>query len=116
MINELKRKFKDIYGESKKAENYFKFDFELNEEQKEELKDFSANRKIYFIIDYVVENTDNIKINEFLFEYGYTYYGWLHELDKEFIYTNWFELQEFLYDMIIYDYESNNLIYPNYKH
>ena len=81
-----------------------------------ELKDFNADEEIYFIIDYVVENTDNIKINEFLFEYGYTYYGWLHELDKEFIYTNWFELREFLYDMIIYDYESNNLIYPNYKH
>ena len=116
MINELRRKLKEVYGENKKAENYFKFNFKLTEEQKEELKCFNADEEIGFIIDYIVENTDCIELNEFLFEYGYTYfYDWLNELDKEFIFMNWFELREFLFDMIIYDHENKNLIYPNYK-
>ena len=50
MINELKRKLKEVYGENKKAENYFKFNFELTEKEKEELKEFSGDRKIGFII------------------------------------------------------------------
>ena len=116
MINELKRKFKEVYGENTKAEDCFKFNFKLTEEEKEELKCFSANRKIYFIIDYIARNTDCIELNEFLFEYGYTYfYDWLHELDEEFIYKNWFELREFFFDMIVHDHENKNLIYPNYK-
>ena len=116
MINELKEKIKEVYGENTKAEDCFKFNFELTEEEKEELKCFNADEEIYFIIDYIVENTDSIKINKFLFEYGYTYfYDWLHELNKEFIFINWFKLREFLFDMFIHDYENKNLIYPNYK-
>ena len=114
MKNKLKRKLKEVYG--KKAEDYFEFNFELTKKEKEELKEFSGDRKIGFIIDHIVKNTDDIKLNEFLFEYGYTYfYDWLHELDKEFIYKNWFELREFFLDMIVHDYENENLIFPNYK-